>query len=71
MPDSRRCVCLVCGKRSLKLICDQCAKFFKIAELHRRTDRAERTPEPGDRSPSQQTGQPRDWWAGFLARSKE
>lgn len=34
MPDSRKSVCLVCGKRSLKLICDQCARRLRTEALH-------------------------------------
>jgi hypothetical protein len=34
MPDSRKFVCLVCGNRSLKLICDQCARRLRTEALH-------------------------------------
>ncbi len=38
MPDSRKCVCLVCGKRSLKLICDQCTRRLRTEALHHTKD---------------------------------
>jgi hypothetical protein len=38
MPDSRKSVCLVCGKRSLKLICDQCARRLRTEALHNTKD---------------------------------
>jgi hypothetical protein len=38
MPDSRKSVCLVCSKRSLKLICDQCARRLRTEALHNAKD---------------------------------
>jgi hypothetical protein len=38
MPDSKKSVCLVCGKRSLKLICEQCARRLRTEAIHHAKD---------------------------------